>query len=89
MACNVGTGIPHSVRAVIDTVGRVVGAPVAWDPAPRRPGDPAELWASSALAARELGWRPRFPDLETIVAHAWQWHARHPRGYEDAVPHAG
>jgi UDP-glucose-4-epimerase GalE len=87
LACNVGTGVPHSVRSVIETVGLTVGQPVRWEPAPRRPGDPAELWASSALARRELGWRPRYPDLETIVIHAWRWHAGHPRGYEDAVPH--
>ena len=54
-AFNVGTGTPHSVKAVIDTVGRVVGRPVAWQSAPRRPGDPAVLYASSDRAQRELG----------------------------------
>lgn len=80
-AYNIGTGTPHSVKAVIDTVGRVVGRPVAWQSAPRRPGDPAVLYASSDRAQRELGWRPRFTDLEAIVRHAWQWHSTHPRGY--------
>jgi UDP-glucose-4-epimerase GalE len=80
-AYNVGTGTPHSVKAVIDTVGQVVGRPVAWQSAPRRPGDPAVLYASSDRAQRELGWRPQYVDLEVIVRHAWQWHSTHPRGY--------
>jgi UDP-glucose 4-epimerase len=80
-AYNVGTGTPHSVKSVIDTVSRVVGRPVAWQSAPRRPGDPAVLYASSDRAQRELGWQPQYADLEVIVRHAWQWHSTHPRGY--------
>ena len=83
-AYNIGTGTPHSVKSVIDTVGRVVGRPVAWQSAPRRPGDPAVLYAASDRAQRELGWKPHFADLEVIVRHAWQWHSTHPRGYEKA-----
>ena len=80
-AYNIGTGTPQSVKSVIDTVGRVVGRPVAWQSAPRRPGDPAVLYASSDRAQRELGWRPQHTELEAIVRHAWQWHSTHPRGY--------
>jgi UDP-glucose 4-epimerase len=80
---NVGTGTPHSVRAVIETVSRVVGQPVRWEPGARRPGDPAALFASSARIQQALGWRPRYADLDAIVQHAWRWHAAHPRGYED------
>ena len=84
-AYNIGTGTPHSVRAVIDTVGRVVGRPVVWESAPRRPGDPAVLYAAADRATRELGWRPRYAALDTIVEHAWRWHSTHPRGYTEAV----
>jgi UDP-glucose-4-epimerase GalE len=80
-AYNAGTGQPHSVRQVIETVSRVVGAPVAWTSAPRRPGDPASLYAASDRLQRELGWRPKYADLEQIVRHAWRWHETHPRGY--------
>jgi UDP-glucose-4-epimerase GalE len=80
-AYNAGTGQPHSVRQVIDTVSRVVGSPVKWTAAPRRPGDPAALYAASDRLQRELGWRPRYADLEQIVRHAWQWHQMHPHGY--------
>ena len=80
-AYNVGTGHPHSVMNVIDTVSRVVGSPVTWTAAPRRPGDPAALYAASDRLQRELGWRPQYADLEQIVRHAWQWHQSHPHGY--------
>jgi UDP-glucose 4-epimerase len=84
-AFNVGTGTPHSVKSVIDTVGRVVGRPVAWQSAPRRPGDPAVLYAAADRARNELGWRPNYADLEVIVRHAWQWHRSHPRGYRGST----
>jgi UDP-glucose 4-epimerase len=83
-AFNAGTGRPHSVKQVIDTVAGVVGAPVRWTPAPRRPGDPAALYATSDRLQRELGWRPRF-DLEHTVQDAWRWHQMHPRGYRSSA----
>jgi UDP-glucose 4-epimerase len=82
---NVGTGTPHSVRSVIDTVSRVIGRPVAWESAPRRPGDPAVLYAAADRVRHELGWRPNYTDLEVIVRHAWQWHRSHPRGYRGST----
>ena len=82
---NVGSGRPWSVREVIDTVSRVVGAPVPWRAGPRRAGDPSALVASSARVQAELGWRPELSDLETIVAHAAAWRAAHPGGYTAAV----
>ena len=84
-AYNVGTGTPHSVRSVIDTVSRVVGRPVAWQPAPRRPGDPAVLYAAADRARTALGWRPNYADLEVIVRHAWQWHSSHPHGFRGST----
>ena len=78
---NVGTGQPHSVTEVIDRGSRVVGSPVRWGPAPRRPGDPAVLFAASDRLRTALEWRPRFAELETIVQHAWRWHETHPQGY--------
>ena len=80
---NLGTGHPHSVRDVIETVGRVTGRPVPWTLAPRRPGDPAVLYASAQKARTELHWTPRHASLDSIVQTAWDWHRQHPRGYED------
>jgi UDP-glucose-4-epimerase GalE len=78
---NLGNGDGHSVRQVIETVGRVAGRPVPHSVGARRPGDPARLVASSGRARAELGWTPRFADLETIVRTAWQWHQGAPNGY--------
>ena len=83
-AYNLGTGRPHSVRQVIDTVGRIVGRAVPWTLAPRRPGDPAILYAAPHKAEAELHWKPRFADLESIVRTAWAWHRAHPHGYGTA-----
>jgi UDP-glucose-4-epimerase GalE len=82
-AYNLGTGHPHSVREVIDAVARVTGRPVPWTLAPRRPGDPAVLYAAADKARAELRWAPTLGDLETIVRTAWDWHRAHPHGYDD------
>lgn len=78
---NVGTERPASVRDVIAAVERVTGLPVLRQPAPRREGDPAVLYACAERIREDLGWRPQRADLETIVADAWRWHAAHPRGF--------
>ena len=80
---NMGNGNGHSVKEVIETVREVTGMKVDTIESPRRPGDPARLVASSAKIERELGWNPEYPDLVTIVDTAWQWHRKHPNGYED------
>jgi UDP-glucose-4-epimerase GalE len=80
---NLGTGHPHSVREVIDSVARTVGHPVPWTLAPRRPGDPAVLYAAAHKAHAELHWTPRYPSLDAIVGTAWNWHRSHPNGYGD------
>jgi UDP-glucose 4-epimerase len=73
------------VRDVIDAVERVSGLKVPWTLAPRRAGDPAVLYASPRKARVELGWEPRFPDLDSIVRTAWEWHRAHPHGYRAAA----
>jgi UDP-glucose-4-epimerase GalE len=78
---NLGNGRPTSVRAVLDAVERTTGRAVPFTMGTRRPGDPAVLFASSDRIKRELGWRPRFEDIGTIVETAWRWREAHPRGY--------
>jgi UDP-glucose 4-epimerase len=73
---NLGNGDGFSVRQVIGSVERVTGREVPVEHAPRRPGDPAVLVADARCAREILGWRPQFPDLDTIVAHAWAWERR-------------
>jgi UDP-glucose-4-epimerase GalE len=78
---NLGSGNGMTVKQVLDAVGRVAGSAVPYSLGPRRPGDPARLVASSGLAQRELGWRPRLGELQAIVRTAWTWHTSHPDGY--------
>lgn len=78
---NLGTGRPHSVREVIGAVERATGRRVPWTIAPRRPGDPAVLYASPHKAHAELHWTPALADIDRIVGTAWAWHRDHARGY--------
>ena len=80
-AYNLGNSQGHTVRQVIEAVERVTGRKVNAVPAPRRPGDPARLVASCERIKAELGWTPRYPDIETIIEHAYRWREAHPRGY--------
>jgi UDP-glucose 4-epimerase len=80
-AFNLGTGRGYSVREVIRTIEAVSGLPVPVKLGARRPGDPPELVAAPAKAMKELGWKPRYPELEQIVATAWKWHRAHPDGF--------
>lgn len=73
---NLGNGTGYSVQQVIETAKKVTGRGLLAHVAKRRAGDPAQLVASSIKAHQELGWRPRYPDLETILAHAWAWHQK-------------
>jgi len=70
---NLGNGQGYSVREVIDCARAVTGRPIAVREAPRRPGDPDILVGNAEKAMRELNWKPRFADLETIVRTAWDW----------------
>lgn len=80
---NVGIGRGYSVREVIDAVARVTGRRLPVEIGPRRPGDLAQLVADPSRIAGELGWRPRFADIDSIVATAWRWRQRHPGGYAE------
>jgi UDP-arabinose 4-epimerase len=76
---NLGTGAGHSVRQVVAAVEQVSGRRVPTREVARRSGDPPLLVADARRAAEVLGWRAGYPDLQTIVEHAFRWHARQPR----------
>jgi UDP-glucose 4-epimerase len=73
---NLGNGKGFSVREVIESARRVTGHPIPAEVHPRRPGDPAVLVASSERAIREMGWNPRYTQLDDIVRTAWIWHQK-------------
>ncbi len=73
---NLGNGKGFSVREVIESARRVTGHPIPAEVHPRRPGDAAVLVASSEKIIRELGWKPRYTQLDEIVRTAWVWHQK-------------
>jgi UDP-glucose-4-epimerase GalE len=83
MHYNLGIGRGYSVREVIAAVESVTGKKVPVKEGPRRAGDPPVLVASSDKIQKELGWKPRYTDIKSIVETAWNWHRAHPKGYKD------
>ncbi|HYC65088.1 MAG TPA: UDP-glucose 4-epimerase GalE [Reyranellaceae bacterium] len=73
LVLNCGYGQGLSVLEVLDTLDRVLGAPVPRQVKGRRPGDSPALVASNRALVETLDWKPRFADIETIVAHALAW----------------
>jgi UDP-glucose 4-epimerase len=74
MIYNLGNGHGFTVRQVVESARRVTGHPIPVEELPRRPGDPAVLIASSAKIETELGWKPKYIQLDDIVHSAWEWH---------------
>lgn len=75
-AYNLGNGSGFSVAEVIATAERVTGRNIPVSNQPRRDGDPPRLVADARRARDELGWRPQYDSLDTIIAHAWAWEQR-------------
>lgn len=73
---NLGTGRGYSVREVIATAEAVTGKKIPVRVAERRAGDPPSLVGDPTQARTVLGWKAEYPDLETIIRHAWAWHQR-------------
>jgi UDP-glucose 4-epimerase len=80
---NVGTGVGSSVSEIIDTAKRITGVDFKVELGKRRQGDPAQLVAKVDKIRNDLGWTPRYSQLETIISSAWKWHQEHPKGYGD------
>ena len=82
-AYNLGSGTGATVLEVLRACEQAAGRPIPHDFAPRRPGDPGVLVASPDRIVGDLGWAPRYSDVETIVRTAWAWHQRRPHGYSE------
>jgi UDP-glucose 4-epimerase len=74
---NLGNGNGHSVNEVIEAARKVTGHPIPLRDDPPRAGDPPVLVADAKRARSELNWVPQYPDIETIIQHAWQWEQKH------------
>lgn len=83
LAFNLGNGKGYSVREVIETVKQVSGKDFKVSEVARRAGDPAVLTADASKAKEQLGWKTKYPQLESIIESAWKWHINNPKGYEN------
>jgi len=81
---NVGTGVGVTVKELIAAAREVTGHLIPVEVAPRREGDPPELYAEASKAAAELGWRARYTDIRRTLETAWKWHRSHPQGFSSA-----
>jgi len=72
-AYNMGNGQGYSIKEVIDVAKQITGNDFTVSLGARREGDPARLVADSSLLQKELGWKPLYADLQTIIRHAWEW----------------
>jgi UDP-glucose-4-epimerase GalE len=81
-AFNLGNALGFTVREVMQAAARVAGREIPHSDGPRRAGDPPVLVASSEKARTVLGWKPRYADLDEIIRTSWEWHRKHPGGYE-------
>lgn len=79
---NLGSGNGFTVKEMIEAARLVTGHSIPAKICERRTGDPAKLVASSEKARRELGWQPKFENIEAMIASAWNWHKSHPNGFE-------
>ncbi len=78
---NVGTGMGVTVKELLDVARDVTGHDIPAVPAPRREGDPPELYADPTKVKTELGWHPQYADIRKTIETAWNWHRAHPHGY--------
>lgn len=78
---NLGNGVGFSVAEIVERARAVTGHSIPAVVEDRRPGDPAVLIASNEKACKELGWKPEFDNIDTIIRTAWEWHKGHPDGY--------
>lgn len=81
---NLGNGCGFSVKEIIDTSRRVTGINIKAEISERRAGDPSTLVASSEHIIKELGWSPKYNDLDKIIETAWIWHKNHPNGFSQS-----
>ncbi len=75
---NLGNGAGFSVQEVLASCEQVIGKSIAHDIEGRREGDPAILVADSRKAKSTLNWLPQYPEINTIIESAWNWHKNQP-----------
>ena len=82
-AFNLGSSQGYSVFEILEAARKVTNKPINAVVGERRAGDPSKLVASSNKAQQILGWKPKHDDIHDIIGSAWQWHEKHPNGYQE------
>lgn len=80
---NLGNGEGYSVKEVIEAARGITGHPIPARESARRAGDPGTLVATSERTHTLIGVKFKYPDIKQIVQAAWDWHSKHPDGYQD------
>lgn len=77
---NLGTGNGSSVLEMVNAFANASGQPVPYEICPRRAGDIAECWASTAKAEKDLGWKAT-RTIKEMTEDTWNWQSNNPKGY--------
>ncbi|MCM1982472.1 UDP-glucose 4-epimerase GalE [Lyngbya confervoides] len=81
---NLGNGDGFSVRQIIQAAQEVTQRSINVQFGSRRPGDPAALIGQAQRAQKVLQWKPKYPEIDTILDHAWRWHLQRHRPKDEA-----
>ncbi|MGE6314760.1 UDP-glucose 4-epimerase GalE [Shewanella baltica] len=77
---NLGTGQGYSVLDMVHAFEKACGKPIAYQIAPRRPGDIAACYADPTHAREDLGWQATHT-LADMANSSWHWQSTNPNGY--------
>jgi UDP-glucose 4-epimerase len=69
---NIGTGRGCSVKEVINNTSEIINRIIPMEIGSRRPGDAPATVADNTKLKRELGYEPKYSDLETIISTSWK-----------------
>ena len=78
---NLGSEWGISVLEMLESARNITGHPIPSEVIGQRPGDPAELIASSGLAHSALGWEARESDITSLVSSTWNIYLRKKENY--------
>lgn len=78
---NLGTGQGYSVLDMVKAFEKACGKSIAYQIAPRRPGDIAACYANPEHARTDLGWQATY-NLEDMANSSWHWQSTNPNGYK-------
>ena len=76
LTVNLGTGTGVSVKEMADKAKEITGVDFPVEFVDRRPGDPANLVASSDKAYKLLGWKALHSSVENLISTSWNMYKK-------------